>query len=213
MENTSNPENMSLKNFIYMNNNSISSELCLDLIKMFEEENGKYEGVTHGGLDKNTKDTTDFIIPSCNKKWDKIIKFLDIEIKNNLKKYLDSLNTNPDFQNKDQNTLNKYKIFEHTNFLHNNYMLQRYLKGKGRYIYHNDFSINYENKSYRAITFLWYLNDVDEGGETVFCGDFKIKPKAGTLIFFPASWCYPHTGKMPLSSNKYIITGWLYVNF
>ena len=74
------------------------------------------------------------------------------------------------------------------------------------------FSINYENKSYRAITYLWYLNDVEEGGETVFFGDYKIKPRTGTLIFFPASWCYPHTGKMPISSNKYIITGWLYVN-
>jgi hypothetical protein len=206
-------ENMRLKDFIYMNNNSISHELCLDIIKMFEEENGKYEGVTYGGLDKNIKDTTDLIIPTCNKKWDKITKFLDIEIKNNLKKYLDSLNDNIDYQNKDQNTLNKYRIFENTNFLHANYMLQRYLKGKGRYIYHNDFSVNSENKSYRAITFLWYLNDVDEGGETVFFGDFKIKPKTGTLIFFPASWCYPHTGKIPLSSNKYIITGWLYVNY
>lgn len=213
MQNIENTENISLKKFIYINNKSISTELCLDLIKMFEEENNKYEGVTHGGLDKNIKDTTDFIIPTSNKKWDKINKFLDMEIKNNLKMYLDELNTNTDFQNKDQNTLNKYKIFGNTNFLHNQHMIQRYLKGKGRYIYHNDFSINYVNKSYRAITYLWYLNDVDEGGETVFFGDFKIKPKTGTLIFFPASWCYPHTGKMPLSSNKYIITGWLYVNF
>ena len=139
MEIVENTENISLKKFIYINNNSISSELCLDLIKMFEEENNKYEGVTHSGLDKNIKDTTDFVIPNCNKKWDKVIKFLDMEIKNNLKKYLDTLNANTDFQNKEQNTLNKYKIFGNTKFLHNNYMLQRYLKGKGRYIYHDDF--------------------------------------------------------------------------
>lgn len=92
-------------------------------------------------------------------------------------------------------------------------MMQRYLKGKGKYVYHNDFQVNIENKSYRAITYLWYLNNVEEGGETVFFGDYKIQPKVGKLIFFPASWCYPHTGKIPLSSNKYIITGWLYVNF
>jgi len=203
---------MDMTKLIYQNNNSISNELCLDLIKMFEEENNKYEGVTRGGLDKNIKDTTDFVIPKNDKKWDKINKFLDIEIKHNIKIYLEQLNNKDDFENKNQNTLSKYKIFEKTKFLHKNYMLQRYLKGKGKYIYHNDFAINYENKSYRAITYLWYLNDVDEGGETVFFGDYKIKPKAGTLIFFPATWCYPHTGKMPLSSNKYIITGWLYVN-
>ena len=202
-----------MEKLIYKNNNSISNELCLDLIKMFEEENNKHEGVTFRGLDKNIKDTTDYVIPKNNKKWNKINVFLDIELKNNLKKYLDDLNNKIDFENKNQNTNNKYKIFENTSFLHENYMIQKYLKGKGKYIYHNDFSINFENKSHRAITYIWYLNDVVEGGETVFFGDYKIQPKAGTLVFFPATWCYPHTGKMPLSNNKYIITGWLYVNY
>jgi hypothetical protein len=199
--------------YIYKNNNSLSPELCNDLIKMFEEETNKYEGVTLGGLDKNIKDTTDFVIPQNNQKWNKINKLLNKEIQNNIKIYLDLLNDNIDFENTNQNSSSKYKMFENTKFIITNYMLQRYLKEKGKYIYHNDFRINAENKSYRAITYLWYLNDVDEGGETVFFGDYKIKPKRGTLIFFPASWCYPHTGKMPLSSNKYIITGWLYVNF
>jgi hypothetical protein len=202
-----------MENYIYKNNNSLSVELCKDLIKMFEEETNKYEGITFKGLDKNIKDTTDFIIPENNQKWDKINKLLNKEIRNNIKIYLDELNNKNDFENQNQNTLTKYKIFENTKFSHKNYMIQRYLKGKGKYIYHNDFQINNEDKSYRAITYLWYLNNVEEGGETVFFGDYKIKPKTGTLIFFPASWCYPHTGKMPLSSNKYIITGWLYVNY
>ena len=199
---------------MYINDNSLSSELCRDIIKMFEEETGKYEGVTFKGLDKNIKDTTDFIIPENNQKWNRLNNLLNREIQNNIKTYLDRLNDKIDFENKNQNTsLRKYKIFENTKFLHQNYMIQRYLKGKGKYIYHNDFSVDSKNNSYRAITYLWYLNDVEEGGETVFFGDYKIKPKMGKLLFFPASWCYPHTGKMPLSSNKYIITGWLYVHF
>ena len=36
-------------------------------------------------------------------------------------------------------------------------------------------------------------------------------PPATRPIFFPASWCYPHMGKMPISSDKYIITGWLHI--
>jgi hypothetical protein len=64
---------------------------------------------------------------------------------------------------------------------------------------------------HRVITYLWYLNDVNDGGETEFCGDFKVKPRAGKLVLFPASWCYPHKGIMPLSNNKYIITGWLHI--
>lgn len=202
-----------MENYIYINNNSLSPELCIDLIKMFEEETNKYEGVTFKGLDKNIKDTTDFVIPENNQKWNKINKLLNKEIQSNIKIYLDQLNNKTDFENKNQNTINKYKIFENTKFLHKTYMMQRYLKGKGKYVYHNDFQVNIENKSYRAITYLWYLNNVEEGGETVFFGDYKIQPKVGKLIFFPASWCYPHTGKIPLSSNKYIITGWLYVNF
>ena len=62
----------------------------------------------------------------------------------------------------------------------------------------------------RHITFIWYLNDVNDGGETAFDGIYKIRPKSGKLVLFPASWTYPHCGKMPLSSDKYIITGWIY---
>ena len=54
------------------------------------------------------------------------------------------------------------------------------------------------------MTYLWYLNDVTDGGETAFNGEYKIKPTAGKLILFPASWTFPHCGKMPVSSDKYI---------
>ena len=50
------------------------------------------------------------------------------------------------------------------------------------------------------------LNNVEEGGETLF-EDFKIKPMEGLLLFFPATWTYPHSGAMPTSNDKYIITG------
>ena len=43
-------------------------------------------------------------------------------------------------------------------------MIQRYVKNHGKYIYHNDFTIN--NGNPRVITFLWYLNTIEEGGET-----------------------------------------------
>ena len=57
---------------------------------------------------------------------------------------------------------------------------------------------------------MFYLNDVKEGGETEFYHQkIKIKPKAGTLVLFPAGFTHTHKGNMPISNDKYIITTWL----
>jgi Rps23 Pro-64 3,4-dihydroxylase Tpa1-like proline 4-hydroxylase len=42
-------------------------------------------------------------------------------------------------------------------------MVQRYIKNEGRYVYHDDSNINFDKKEYRVITYLWYLNTVEEG--------------------------------------------------
>ena len=88
-------------------------------------------------------------------------------------------------------------------------MIQKYQKNKGKYVYHNDAS--FESTKYRVITYIWYLNDVEEGGETEFFGEYCVKPEKGKLVLFPASWTFPHCGKIPISHDKYIVTGWLYI--
>ena len=95
------------------------------------------------------------------------------------------------------------------------FLMQMYTKNTGFYKYHHDFSCIYENNSMycRVLVYLFYLNDVTEGGETILWNNHKITPKAGSLLFFPSTWTYPHTGAMPISDNKYIITGWLYGKF
>jgi predicted 2-oxoglutarate/Fe(II)-dependent dioxygenase YbiX len=61
----------------------------------------------------------------------------------------------------------------------------------------------------RIMTFILYLNDIEEGGETEFLYQKKrIKPKAGTLVIFPASYTHTHRGNPVLSNQeKHIITG------
>lgn len=61
----------------------------------------------------------------------------------------------------------------------------------------------------RFLSYLWYLNDVDDGGKTIFTG-LSITPKKGTLIMFPPLWMFPHKGEPPLSGPKYILTGYLH---
>ena len=94
------------------------------------------------------------------------------------------------------------------------YQIQLYKKGQGRYLTHTDDNstiLCHEIKS-RIVTFIWYLNDVTEGGETAFINKCKIKPKKGSLLIFPATWTYPHCGMVPISHDKYIITGWMYMS-
>ena len=61
----------------------------------------------------------------------------------------------------------------------------------------------------RFLSFFWYLNDVEEGGETVF-KDLKIKPSKGKLVIFPPLWMYPHKGNPPISGSKYILSTYLH---
>ena len=47
------------------------------------------------------------------------------------------------------------------------YQIQKYDKNNGIYQWHNDYTI-LNSKSSRILTFIWYLNDVDEGGRNMF---------------------------------------------
>lgn len=61
----------------------------------------------------------------------------------------------------------------------------------------------------RLLTHIVYLNDVEDGGETELLYYHKrFKPKAGTMLIFPAAYTHTHRGNPPLSNEKYIITGW-----
>lgn len=105
----------------------------------------------------------------------------------------------------------------HTNNLVLNYeniqvptiQIQKYTKNTGYYKHHSDDATT--GYLTRIITFILYLNDVNEGGETEFLCKHFIKPKTGKIVLFPADWYYIHKGCVPISHDKYIITGWFYL--
>jgi hypothetical protein len=197
-------ENFNIIDLVYTNKNSISRELCNDIINLFEHEDNRHEGITGAGLNAEIKNTTDFIITTGGTHWDKINKVLSTELNNNVIYYVNKYN-NMVHQN--------YHIFR-ANYLSTDSMqLQKYEKNVGKYVYHEDSSCDFTNRKMRKLTFLWYLNDVDEGGETEFWSKYCIKPEAGKLVLFPANWTCPHTGKVPISNDKYIITGWLWQQY
>ena len=190
-----------MEKLIYLEKNSLPNELCKEIIEMFENDDSQYEGVTAAGLNKDIKDSQDLVIP-MNDKWSKIVEVLTKELHRNLNLYIKSLKTD----------LKDYAIFSKNFLYENSFQIQRYQKNVGKYIYHHDHDIRFDQKDHRVITYLWYLNTVEEGGETELWKTIKVKPEEGKLLLFPASWTFPHSGLMPKSNDKYIITGWLYEN-
>lgn len=83
--------------------------------------------------------------------------------------------------------------------------------------YHNDgedyFDTHVDVKDHesarRFLSFMFYLNTVDAGGETVFQG-LTVQPKCGRLLVFPPLWMFPHKGCCPVSNDKYILTTYLH---
>ena len=77
----------------------------------------------------------------------------------------------------------------------------------GHYDWHQDYVIDAYH-GVRELTFIWYLNDDFDEGETEFFNGEKITPKTGRLLIFPANWMYVHRGCRVKNNNKYIATGW-----
>tara|TARA_R110002049_G_C8898573_1_gene541385 strand:+ start:100 stop:696 length:597 start_codon:yes stop_codon:yes gene_type:complete len=81
----------------------------------------------------------------------------------------------------------------------------------GFHSWHSEHNIG--EASTRVLTWTIYLNDIPDGeGETEFLEyGIKVKPKKGTVCFFPASWTHTHRGNAVYTHNKYIATGWYYL--
>jgi len=86
--------------------------------------------------------------------------------------------------------------------------IKRYVAGSGEG-FQPHFDAIYE-VAHRYLVFLWYLNDVEEGGETEFCDlGIKVPARTGKLLVFPPYWMFQHAGRPPLSEDKYILSLYL----
>ncbi len=176
---------------------SNTDELMEELIKNFEINKDKHDiGVAgYGDVDINKKNSTDLtILPKdINDKGNKC--FIDyFELLNEC--YHDYLECWPFIKGRWNDmyvgpfNIQKYHIGGHYNTWHT----------------------EKENlaTSHRALAWMTYLNDVEDGGYTDFLHfDLSIKPEKGKTIIWPAEWTHAHKGN-PVNSEKYIITGWFH---
>lgn len=90
--------------------------------------------------------------------------------------------------------------------------IQKTLPSQGYHVWHHERMSEHSLK--RSIAWMIYLNDVEEGGETEFLYYSKrMKPKQGTILFWPAGFTHTHRGNPPLTDVKYTITSWININY
>ncbi len=191
--------------YVQIFDNVLLPEECEKIIKLFEKyRQHQYIGETLGDkLLFKAKHTNELNITTLSKEIPEVSEIDNLlysKLQIYLKRYVSKIQ-----EDVRSSTVN----FD--NILDTGYQIQKYKKNTGYYVNHVD-SHTFNNKRIhnRIITYIWYLNDISEGGETNFVKNFKIKPVAGRLLLFPSTWSYPHAGLIPISSDKYIVTGWIY---
>jgi hypothetical protein len=187
--------------FIWEKKKSLDSNFCNEVIQRFEEDNRKSQGVFNNGeINSNIKDSTDLFISDLED-WSDIDKKFNESLVSGLAEYINSLHE----------TNKKITPYITRGVVDSGYQIQKTVPGAG-FTWHDDDNIVnslIKQSPLRRLTFIWYLNDIDEGGETEFITGEKIKPEAGKLLFFPPLWTFLHRGVPPKSNIKYICTGWI----
>jgi hypothetical protein len=181
----------------WTNKNALTEEFCKHVIDKFENDENRYVGRVGSGIDESMKVTTDLVVNPKNG-WSEEDEIFCKSLDTNLKLYLEQL----------QRPLFPLRTGDLTD---TGYQLQKYTPD-GFYNWHDDYCFSEQNGS-RVLTFIWYLNTVDEGGHTEFLNGEKINPEVGKILIFPATWTYVHRGCNPVNQDKYICTGWLYNNW
>jgi hypothetical protein len=187
------------KDFIGIYENSFTKKECDDVIKLFEIYHKT--GYTYSRLRESTS--------SLSSKDD-----LSLDIGPSIE-----LDWNPGFINSFHNRFYDY-IYPLYNIQYP--ILHSLKKHKSKYIkiqktcptqgYHtwhceSDGTMGADQ---RVLSWILYLNDVEEGGETEFLyQSLRFKPKMGTFVLFPAYFTHTHRGNPPLNDVKYIATGWI----
>lgn len=180
-----------LNDFIKIYENALEANICDFLISLFDQTEDKQERYDNDGK------------PNYNQF--NLTKNKDISNEVNqihnyiIKKIFNYKNVYYDYVNK--NVFPEEHALEHFN------IVKYEPNGIDKFDTHVDVE-NYSSAR-RFLSFMWYLNDVSEGGKTVF-KDLEIQPKKGTLVIFPSFWLFPHREESPVSNPKYILTAYLH---
>ena len=185
--------------FIWVKDNVIPSKKCEEIIQRFEKYKHYHrKGVVGGGIvDTTVKDSYDLKI-SESLEFEDICTLLSDTLQKELVNYHTWCSR---ITRKSFTTGKEYPLtIDLPPFYDLDHQIQKTHPGKG-YTWHSD------KYSTRKLTYIFYLNTVDEGWTEFWQGD-KVAPKQGRLLIFPCDGTYFHQG-FPPKQDKYISTGWL----
>ena len=174
---------------------SIDSKLCDQLIKYYKKNTEyKLEGeylinrTQTRGVDKKAKDSID--VTFFNSSTDKTIQEYFDKLSGMVQSYIKGFNLG--FNVRTCETGNN---------------IQFYPKHGGFKVWHAErTSLKYAR---RALVFMTYLNDVNDGGETEFLYQkIKVKPRKGLSLIWPPDFTHTHRGIPSPTEEKMITTGW-----
>ncbi|NNG44038.1 2OG-Fe(II) oxygenase [Pseudoalteromonas sp. NEC-BIFX-2020_002] len=223
-----------MTDFIRVYDNALSKDFCNNFITEFEQSPHLKQGMTSGGIDLNKKDSHDLHLSNYPEYTEQlkhiqqttagyVFKYLEEHIfmmigAFGLKVYhpktgvpTDLTQANFEEVGKPQLPLLVQQIFRLGNI-----QAQKYQINKGGYPYwHSEVypQTGHNEALHRVLLFMFYLNDVQEGGETEFYyQERKISPKQGTMVIAPGYFTHTHRGNKPISNDKYILTSWVLFN-
>ncbi len=220
--------------FIEAYDNILPDEVCEQIIKKFKTSSDKKAGQTGAGIDRKKKFSEDITITGIAE-WQELHQIILNHTFEGLKDYcrkypffltgaVSPTVTHPKTSKPTTLNIDNFEeLGEHflpslLPFMYRNGTInvQKYKKGKGGYphwhseIYPQDASCE---TLHRTLLFMFYLNDIERGGETeFFYQNKKLSPKKGTLVIAPAGFTHTHRGNIPESDDKYIITSWILFN-
>uniref|UniRef100_A0A6C0HC87 Uncharacterized protein n=1 Tax=viral metagenome TaxID=1070528 RepID=A0A6C0HC87_9ZZZZ len=168
---------------IFSIDNSITKELCKDILEIFEKD--IRDDVNVNNINENHVEIL------LNENYGKIQKYLIRQLHENIELYKRRFET-IDYKLKiPQISTRTPLIIKKQKLTNNNVEIQQKMKP-------NNIEIN-------KFLFLWFLNEYD--GEILFWDTYKIKPKLGRFVLIPISWCFNYCENIKLFETQCIIYG------
>jgi hypothetical protein len=217
--------------FIGIYDEALSAEQCAHILQRFESSDKVVRGRTGAGVDVAKKDSWDLTITQ-HPEWQDVAGLMASTLRRHLAQYVDRYRAmvlgalspmvaHPEtgqpvalsLDNFDDCGRPHLDALVHAMYRCGQINLQKYLRGSGGY-HHWHSEIYPQNAScetlHRVLLFQYYLNDVEDGGETEFLYQGrKVEAKRGRLIIAPAGFSHTHKGHVPNSGDKYVATSWV----